>query len=100
MKIESSNNTNAVTQTGATRAINSIDAASAVGAVQKTSASSSTVSLSSVSALRAANVPDIDTAKVDSIKAALRNGTYKIDTNKIADGMMRSVGDLLQTKAV
>ncbi|KMZ11611.1 Negative regulator of flagellin synthesis [Candidatus Burkholderia humilis] len=98
MKIESSNNPLTMLKTGATRATSRVEAQDAVGSVQKTSAPSSTVSLSSMPTLRAANASDIDTAKVESIKAALRDGTYKIDSGNIADGMIGSVKKLLQAR--
>jgi negative regulator of flagellin synthesis FlgM len=105
MKIESSNtSTIAVAQSGATRAPSSNDAqGGASGAAPVASAnatgnagSSSTVSLS---ALPTASGPDIDTASVESVKAALRNGTYQIDSGKIADGMLGNARDLLQPRA-
>ncbi len=69
------------------------------GETGATAPSSSTVSLSSMSSLATmSNVGDIDTAKVEVIKAALRNGTYQIDSAKIADGMIGSVRELLQAK--
>jgi len=98
MKIESSSNDAlAILQPNAVRATNNI------GAVQPTSAayaSSSTVSLSSMSTLRTANASDIDTAKVASIKAALRDGSYKIDSGKIAGGMLSTARDMLQTRTL
>jgi negative regulator of flagellin synthesis FlgM len=96
MKIESSNNPLTMLKTNATRATSRVEAQDAIGSVQKTSAASSTVSLSSMSTLRAANTSDIDTAKVESIKAALRDGTYKIDSGNIADGMIGSARELMQ----
>ena len=48
--------------------------------------------------LRASNASDIDTAKVESIKAAIRDGSLKIDSGKIADGMLSTARDLLQTR--
>jgi negative regulator of flagellin synthesis FlgM len=50
-----------------------------------------------MSALRSFSDPDIDTAKVESIKAELRQGTYKIDSGKIADGALNAARELLQT---
>ena len=59
----------------------------------------STVSLSTLSSdLRASNGSDIDTAKVESIKAAIRDGSLKMDTSKIADGILSTARDLLQTR--
>ncbi|AME27058.1 MULTISPECIES: flagellar biosynthesis anti-sigma factor FlgM [Burkholderiaceae] len=72
------------------------------GAVQQTSAAdatSSTVSLSSLSNLSVAGASDIDTAKVESIKAAVRDGSYKIDSGNIASGMLSSAGELLKTQS-
>lgn len=51
-----------------------------------------------MSALRASSISDIDTAKVESIKAALRDGSYTIDSGRIADGMLSTARDLLQTR--
>lgn len=102
MKIEPSNSTLATVANGAQRATNGGDAKQAVGAVQPVSAAgaqSSTVSLSSVSAVRTPSGSDIDTAQVESIKAALRDGTYKIDSSKIADAMLSSARELLQPKS-
>lgn len=39
------------------------------------------------------NVFDAD--KVDSIKAAISNGTFKIDTEKVADGLISTAKDLV-----
>ncbi|WP_250475231.1 flagellar biosynthesis anti-sigma factor FlgM [Caballeronia sp. GAFFF1] len=54
----------------------------------------STISLSSTAAF-AAHSSDIDTAKVASIKAALKDGTYKVDSAAVADGMLGTARDLL-----
>lgn len=37
----------------------------------------------------ARNTPDIREDKVAEIKAAIANGTYKVDPGKVADGMLR-----------
>ena len=102
MKIESSNYSLATPQNGAQRTTNNGDTNGAVESVQQAGAAgaqNSTVNLSSMSALRTSSDSDIDTAKVESIKAALRDGTYQIDSGKIADGMLNTARDLLQTKA-
>ena len=63
-----------------------------------TGGSNSTVSLSALSTdLRTSGSADIDTAKVASIKAALNDGSYKVDSGKIADGMLSSARELIQT---
>ncbi|OLL28020.1 flagellar biosynthesis anti-sigma factor FlgM [Burkholderia sp. SRS-W-2-2016] len=100
MKIESGNNTYAVLQNGAPRATNPGDENSGAGAVPPVNAAGAqtqTVDLSSTSSLRTSSESDIDTAAVESIKAALRDGSYRIDAGKIANGMLSSARDLLQT---
>lgn len=102
VKIDSNSNTSlAALQEGTQRASQS-DAKGAVSTTQQSGTAStpqSTVSLSPLSAdLRASNASDVDTAKVASIKAALRDGSYSVDSGKIADGMLGTARDLLQTK--
>lgn len=99
MKIESSNYTVATVQNDTQRATNSGDAKGAVQPVSAAGAQNSTVSLSSMSALGKSSGSDIDTAKVESIKAALRDGSYKIDSGNIADGMLSTARDLLQARS-
>jgi len=68
------------------------------GTTSTTGGSNSTVSLSALSTdLRTSGSSDIDTAKVASIKAALNDGSYKVDSGKIADGMLSSTRELMQT---
>ena len=68
------------------------------GTTSSTGGSNSTVSLSALSTdLRTSGSSDIDTAKVASIKAALNDGSYKVDSGKIADGMLSSARELIQT---
>jgi negative regulator of flagellin synthesis FlgM len=102
MKIESTSNTSLAglqNGTGVQRASSSdTKAASAVQKVSATGAQQSTVNLSSLASLRPSSSSDIDTAKVESIKAALKDGSYKIDAGKIADGMLGTARDLLQTR--
>ncbi|WP_027793008.1 flagellar biosynthesis anti-sigma factor FlgM [Paraburkholderia acidipaludis] len=50
---------------------------------------------SSLRSLAASGSADIDTAQVESIKSAIRNGTLQIDTGKIADGVLQTARDLL-----
>jgi negative regulator of flagellin synthesis FlgM len=68
------------------------------GTTSSTGGSNSTVSLSALSTdLRTSGTSDIDTAKVASIKAALNDGSYKVDSGKVADGMLSSARELIQT---
>ncbi|MGV7243744.1 flagellar biosynthesis anti-sigma factor FlgM [Caballeronia sp. M23-90] len=100
MKINSSN-VPAALQTNQPRVAARSKVQSA-GAVQQSSAAdvtSSTVSLSSLSDLGATGATDIDTAKVESIKATLRDGTYRIDSGNIASGMLSSASELMKTQS-
>jgi len=101
MKIEPGSRTRPILQDSAQRLTSNGDAKDAVGTVQErndTDGQRSTVILSSMSALRASSGADIDTAKVESIKAALRDGSYTIDSGRIADSMLSTARDLLQTR--
>ncbi|MGF6805232.1 negative regulator of flagellin synthesis FlgM [Paraburkholderia sp. Clong3] len=100
MKIESSNYPLAASQNGPPRAMINSDAKDAVESAHQVSAAgaqNSTVNLSSVFAMHTSSDSDSDTAKVESIKGALRDGSYKVDSGKIADGMLSTARDLLQT---
>ena len=39
-----------------------------------------------------------DTEKVDAIKSAIANGQFKVDSEKVADGLISSVKDFLSTQ--
>jgi negative regulator of flagellin synthesis FlgM len=54
---------------------------------------------SSLRSLAASGSADIDTAQVESIKSAIRNGTLQIDTGKIADGVLETARNLLKPAA-
>lgn len=102
VKIDSSNTSQiAALQEAAQQRAAQADAqpASTTGSTtSSTGGSNSTVSLSALSTdLRTSGSSDIDTAKVASIKAALNDGSYKVDSGKIADGMLSSARELIQT---
>ncbi|MBB3255838.1 negative regulator of flagellin synthesis FlgM [Paraburkholderia bannensis] len=116
MKIDTSNRNDALPlQDGLTRAqqgetastattagaTSSAPAASAASA-QSTS-SDANVSLSNLSSslrsLAASGSADIDTAHVQSIKDAIKNGTLQIDTGKIADGILETARGLVKPAA-
>ena len=81
----------------------STDTAATSGAAGSTTAAAqggANVSLSSLSStmrsLAASGSADIDTAHVQSIKDAIRNGTLQIDSGKIADGVIQTARDLMK----
>lgn len=98
MKIDSSNSTSAILRPATVRATNDAESQATAGAVEKVSAGNASSSTVSLSMLHASDSADIDTAKVESIKAALRDGSYSIDSGKIADAMLSNARDLLQTR--
>jgi negative regulator of flagellin synthesis FlgM len=46
-----------------------------------------------------ASTPVVDKAKVDEIKQAISNGQFKVDTGKVADGLIQSVRQMLGAQA-
>ncbi|PQV47083.1 flagellar biosynthesis anti-sigma factor FlgM [Paraburkholderia sp. BL21I4N1] len=112
MKVDSTTNSNLPSlkdalsrsqQSDATTANSNAQTASS--ASQSTSSATSgdaSVSLSGLSqhlrSLAASGSADIDTAHVESIKQAIKNGSLTIDSGKIADGVLNTARDLLQSK--
>ncbi|WP_079432703.1 flagellar biosynthesis anti-sigma factor FlgM [Zoogloea sp. LCSB751] len=45
-----------------------------------------------------AGTPVVDSAKVDEIKQAMSQGRFKVDTGKVADGLIESVRQMLATQ--
>lgn len=45
-----------------------------------------------------ANTPVVDSNKVDEIKQAMSEGRFKVDTGKVADGLIESVRQMLSTQ--
>jgi negative regulator of flagellin synthesis FlgM len=35
-----------------------------------------------------ANTPEVDQGRVDAIRQALNNGTYQVDSSRVADGLL------------
>ena len=44
------------------------------------------------------NSPDIDQKRVDEIRQAITEGRFKIDSSRIADGLISSVRDMLESR--
>lgn len=112
MKVDSTTNSNLPTLKDALSRSQQSDAATAnsnaqsAGTTSQTTTSSgsgdASVSLSGLSqhlrSLAASGSADIDTAHVESIKAAIKDGSLKIDSSKIADGVLNTARELLQSK--
>ena len=86
---------------GASAAADSASATSAADAgTSGALGGDASVSLSSLSSqlrsLAASGTADVDTAHVESIKDAIRNGTLQIDAGKIADGVLETARNLLK----
>lgn len=45
-----------------------------------------------------ANTPVVDSAKVDEIKQAISEGRFKVDTGRVADGLIESVRQMLSSQ--
>lgn len=78
----------------------------ASGETRKTSAPEApaaveTVKLSGLSRSLQAGAAEttFDAAKVEAIKAAIADGSFKVDTGKVADKLIASVGELLARRA-
>jgi negative regulator of flagellin synthesis FlgM len=99
IKIQSTNNPVMPEPINVRRGTKETDYAATLQHVDAVAAASSAVRLSSTSALGTSSATDIDADKVAAIKAALRNGTYSIDSASIADGMLGMARDLLQKTA-
>ncbi|TCS39160.1 FlgM family anti-sigma-28 factor [Paucimonas lemoignei] len=103
MKIDNSIKKTGSLPVGATEARGSKGADKAAGAASatKTSASSSTqqgVQISSQLQALAGSEGVFDTQKVAEIKAAIAEGKFKVDPEKVANGLLDSVKDLIHTR--
>lgn len=64
-----------------------------------TTATSASVTLSNAqTALTRSGSSDINMARVEELKTAIRNGELKMDTGKIADALIQDTQDYLQSK--
>ena len=78
-------------------------AAGAAASAANSASGDASVSLSGLAAhlhsLASTGSADIDTASVESIRQAIKDGSLKIDTGKIADGVLETARNLLQKKS-
>lgn len=66
---------------------------------QTTTATSASVTLSNAqTALTRSGSSDINMARVEELKTAIRNGELKMDIGKIADALIQDTQDYLQSK--
>lgn len=111
MKIDSTSNSSLPTLKDALSRSQQGDATTATSSTQSTGSASqptssgsgdASVSLSGLSqhlrSLAASGSADIDTAHVESIKQAIKDGSLTIDSSKIADGVLNTARELLQSK--
>lgn len=88
----------------ATSANNAASTTSSTGTAGTTSTSSSVTSLSTIStqlqAAQAASSSDsvFSTSKVNEIKQAISEGRFQVNSQKVADGLLDSVHDLLGSR--
>ncbi|AEG72114.1 flagellar biosynthesis anti-sigma factor FlgM [Ralstonia solanacearum] len=106
MKVNQVNNSPAITPTkdaasGSTRTTGT-SSAGATRAAHSSSQNDGTPSLSVQQVSRQVGSGDFDAARVGQIRAAIQNGSLKMDASKIADGVLSDAQSLLsaQTKAV
>lgn len=78
--------------------------AAKAGEVSNAAAPGATVALSPLSSSlkevesSLTNTPVVDTGKVEKIRAAIADGSFKVDANKVADGLIASTQQLLSTQ--
>jgi len=67
---------------------------------EATGSSGSNVALNNLQQLEGtlAGVSEVDSAKVGEIKQAISEGRFRVDPEKVADGLIQSVRDMLQTQ--
>lgn len=68
------------------------------GAVQSSSGGTTQVALSGKIDQLIAQAPVVDSAKVDEIKQAISDGRFQVNAEKVADGLIESVRQMLSAR--
>jgi negative regulator of flagellin synthesis FlgM len=106
MKINDSikNATGLGVEKSSTGKVGSAKTGATAGNAQTEATSAESVTLSPLSAQlkslekKVAASSVFDAEKVEAIKSAIANGQFKVDSEKVADGLINSVKDLLSTQ--
>lgn len=80
-----------------TRSVQGTGVGNAAGAGEKVELSSFSTSMQQAEAALA-EVPVVDQSKVDEIKQAMSDGLFKVDAEKVADGLIESVRQMLDAQ--
>lgn len=80
-----------------TRSVQGTSASGAGAAGEKVEFSSLSASMQQAEAALA-EVPVVDQSKVDEIKQAISEGHFKVDAEKVADGLIESVRQMLDAQ--
>lgn len=81
-----------------TRSVQGDGASSSASAGDKVELSSLSSTLQQAETAMA-QVPVVDQSKVDEIKQAMSQGRFKVDAEKVADGLIESVRQMLDAQA-
>ncbi|BAL23626.1 flagellar biosynthesis anti-sigma factor FlgM [Azoarcus sp. KH32C] len=98
MKIEGTLKPVGTTTPGESRVRPRSDASSTAPSDDKVELSSLSTSLSKAEAALSAT-PAVDQSRVDEIRQAISEGRFKIDANRIADGLIESVRQMLDARS-
>jgi negative regulator of flagellin synthesis FlgM len=80
-----------------TRSVANTGGAGAAAAGEKVELSSLSASMQQAEAAMA-EVPVVDQSRVDEIKQAISEGHFKVDAEKVADGLIESVRQMLEAQ--
>lgn len=95
MKIDSSISKTVATPSGESKVVRNKPASAQQSAPAGSAAEVKLTSSSQLQALSSGDSQPMDSAKVDAIKQAIAEGRFKINPEKIADGLLSSVKELL-----